>query len=361
MKLTLITNYWNPKGPGGTEKYTKEFVHSIKEKGVNVTILFREGTRDKEGKYKLSYKKMQFVSEAKKILEKEKPDVILCQGGWFTQLPALKYKKSHPDTKIIALHHTQFPSYYPLYKKLLYRYILNRFDAVGFVSEGLKKDIIERVGIKMGVKTFILYGGVKVTVPSDEELAEFKSKYEISPDNVYLLGLGLTALEYKSKGAELLIDVVKELSTSYKNLRLILTRDGRFRQKLEEHAKEQGVEDMIIFTGDLENPNVATFSCDIYTHISYGDGLPLSLLEAMAFGKPIVASNIAGIPEAIEDRKNGLLVENRIEEVKEAITQLIEDKKMARRLGENARNTAEERFQWERTAEHFLNICTHDL
>ncbi len=356
MKLALISNYWKPQGPGGTEKYTKEFFQAVKEQGVEVAILFREGDGNGTGEYKLPAEKLKFASEARKILDKEKPDVILCQGGWFTEIPAIKYKKKHPEAKILVLHHSQFLDQFPLYKKILYGHILNRFDAVGFVSEGLKKDITERIGIAIGVKTFILYGGVEVEEPAEKEISEFKRKYNISPDNIYLLGLGLTALEYKSRGAQLLIDAVKELSKKYSNIRLILTRDGRFRPRLEEYAKKQGVSDKVIFTGDLPDASVAIVSSDIYTHISYGDGLPLALLEAMAFGKPIVASRIAGIPEAIKDGENGLLVENEITDVKRAIRYLVEDKSLANKLAKNAIKTAEERFRWEKTAQNFIRV-----
>lgn len=96
--------------------------------------------------------------------------------------------------------------------------------------------------------------------------------------------------------------------------------------------------------------------CDIYTHITLGDGLPIALLEAMAMAKPIVATPVAGIPEAIRDGENGILVPPEPAEIAGMIDYLIENPDLARRLGENAKRTVEERFTWQKSAAKFLTL-----
>ena len=83
----------------------------------------------------------------------------------------------------------------------------------------------------------------------------------------------------------------------------------------------------------------------------------MALLEVMAMGKPIVATPIAGIPEAITDGENGLLVAPEAEQVAEKIDLLLRDREYAERLGKYAKATVEERFTWEQAAEKFLEIC----
>ncbi len=89
-------------------------------------------------------------------------------------------------------------------------------------------------------------------------------------------------------------------------------------------------------------------------HIALGDGLPLALLEAMAMGKPIVATPIAGIPEAITDGESGLLVAPEVKQVAKKIDLLLQGRGYAEELGRCAKATVEERFTWEQAAEGFL-------
>ncbi|MEZ5333265.1 MAG: glycosyltransferase family 4 protein [Thermoanaerobaculia bacterium] len=91
---------------------------------------------------------------------------------------------------------------------------------------------------------------------------------------------------------------------------------------------------------------------DIFVLPSLVEGLPLVLIEAMALGKPIVATRINGIPEAIEDGSNGLLVPpGRAAELAAAIASLADHPETARRLGDAARRTAAERFDQRSTTE----------
>jgi glycosyltransferase involved in cell wall biosynthesis len=75
----------------------------------------------------------------------------------------------------------------------------------------------------------------------------------------------------------------------------------------------------------------------------------------MAVGKPIIATPVGGIPEVIKDGENGLLVEPDAKKIAGKIEFLLENPQIAKKLGENAKRTAE-KFTWEKTAERFLEI-----
>jgi len=136
-----------------------------------------------------------------------------------------------------------------------------------------------------------------------------------------------------------------------------LTREGVYSNELKEFAKNEGVYDNVIFTGDVDNPFVPIAICDIYTHITLGEGgLSLALLEAMSMRKPIIATPIGGIPEAIENGKNGILVEPNVDKIAEKIEYLWENRGLAQELGMNAKKTAKEKFTWEKCGERFLAL-----
>lgn len=86
---------------------------------------------------------------------------------------------------------------------------------------------------------------------------------------------------------------------------------------------------------------------------------PLKLFEGMAMGKPIVASEVDGIKEVISNQENGVLVNpNDITEWIKAVTSLLSDSSMAKRIGENARQTVKEKYDWELLAKKYEKIFT---
>ncbi len=137
---------------------------------------------------------------------------------------------------------------------------------------------------------------------------------------------------------------------------MILTREGEYSNELKKFVKSEGVQDNVIFTGDVDNPFVPLVICDIYTHISLGEGLPIALLEAMSMGKPIIATKVGGIPEVIENGKNGILVDTDVDEITEKIEYLLENKVFRKRLAKNAKKTVEENFTWDNSVDKFIKI-----
>ena len=196
-------------------------------------------------------------------------------------------------------------------------------------------------------------------VVSQEEIDEFCNKFGIVNGNFVLLAQGFTAIELKAEGAKILIKALKNLLDRYPNIVLILTREGRFSNILKKVAVDENVSDHVIFTGNLENPFVPLAICDIYTHITLAEGgLSLALLEAMILGKPILTTKIGGIPEAITDGVNGILIEPCEEQIIDNIECLIKNRKLAKKLGDNAKETVINNFTWEKTANVFEHIYT---
>jgi len=103
-------------------------------------------------------------------------------------------------------------------------------------------------------------------------------------------------------------------------------------------------------------------AADIYVAPTLYDNFPFRVLEAMSCGKPVVTSRIGGIPEVITDGKNGLLTEpgDHIE-LSQAITGLLDDSTLSRRIGRRARQTVKQNFTWRRVAGKTLEVYTHVL
>ena len=195
--------------------------------------------------------------------------------------------------------------------------------------------VVETVGIEPPKRSLSSSQG-KPTVPTTHSsYHNYKTKYII----------GCIANFYKNKGLEYLIKAVSRLQLTAYNLQLVITGDGAERENLERLIKELKLESHVILTGKIKNAHQYLRAFDIFILPSIKEGQPWVILEAMAAGLPIIATNIAAIPEMIQNKKNGLLVEQKNPQaIAEKIEYLIKNPKISENLGQNARQTIEQKF-----------------
>ncbi len=348
----MVTDYW--KGEiGGIATFLSNLVGGLKEIGLDVSVVFRYGYD--EDNSQASGNDLLFALKAFLKISKCRPDVVHCHSSWYCLFPGILFGILN-DASVIFTYHTkpERRTRKPIWNLL--KWMLDRCNCVTYVSKGLNESVELVEGLRP-LRTEVIYGAASpVDQVSQVEITRFLEELSIPEGSVILCGLGLTALREKADGARLLIKAVEELSKRNIEIRLILTKEGRYSNELRSYAKALGIEDKIIFTGDLERPALALRSCDIYTHISYGEGLPMAILEAMSIGKPIIATPVDGIPEAIQDGLNGLLVELDPGRISEKIEFLIDHPEICMDLGLRAFETARDKFTWESSARNFHSL-----
>ncbi len=139
------------------------------------------------------------------------------------------------------------------------------------------------------------------------------------------------------------------------NIRVALAGEGRDRQSLARLAADIGMDKRVAFLGFLDSIEEFLTGLDIFVFCSEWEGMPNTVLEAMAAGRPVVAADIAGVREVIEHGKNGLLYEaGKAEELAERVESLIKDRARAEQLGQAARATISERFDERKIFREFL-------
>lgn len=352
MKIAIISNYWKNSDGGGIKTYLVNLVTELQRRGIEVKVLFRDGTDPLN--FQGGTNKMWFSWSCFNQLLKIRPDVIHSQGAWYCLLPGFLYKKINKCT-LIHTFHTEPSEKLPGYAKFFFQRLLNGCDNVTFVSNRLKNRIEEVDGLKFK-KTAITYAGAIANAVSNDEIQAFRKKFAIKQDRIVLLASGMTALPYKAQGLKILLQSMVYLKKIYPNVVLIITSKGRYYEELQIFSNELCVMDNVVFTGYLNDPFVPLQLCDIYTHITLGDGLPLALLEAMAIGKPIIATPIAGIPEVIVCGQNGILVEPNEKMIVDKLVLLIENRGLRETMGRNAKMTIQDKFTWEKSADNFIKL-----
>ncbi len=157
--------------------------------------------------------------------------------------------------------------------------------------------------------------------------------------------VGTIANLYKNKGLEYLILAAKKLRENRKNYYFMIIGEGLEKQNLENLIKKHELENYVILTGRIPDAYQYLKAFDLFVLPSVKEGQPWVILEAMAAGVPIVAINIAGIPEMIENEKSGILVEPADSNaLAEAIKKMLTHPSLAQECALNAFTMVREKF-----------------
>lgn len=173
-------------------------------------------------------------------------------------------------------------------------------------------------------------------------------QYSIQPNSIICIAVGRLVT---IKGFDVLIQAAHLLKNSSANVHFLIVGDGECKEELLSQIKTLGVNENVTLAGYQDRTTVLSFvkSSDIFIMPSRYEGTPIALLEAGSLGVPIIASNVGGIPELVQDRSHALLVPpNDPQALAQAVTLLIEDKKLAETLSTNAVERIQEKFNTER-------------
>ena len=198
-----------------------------------------------------------------------------------------------------------------------------------------------------GIYTPVIYNGIPITrfVSSARQDNAKKEK------DVVVLHVGRFA---PPKNHLLLVEAFALAVKEYPKMRLWLVGDGPLRPAVEKVVKEKGLDNKILFIGVV--PNVEDFlaDCDVFVLSSDFEGFGIVIAEAMAAGKPVVATGVGGVPELVEDGVTGILVPPcNPEALAKGILRLAKDSDLRQRMGKAAQERALERFDIARTAREY--------
>ncbi len=364
MRIAFLSPVWKGSLGGGILSYTSDVVDRLTAEGHVVDVYALHGRQDESGgELQLAEPNgAAFVVKAFRLMLRRRYDAVLCNESRFTLPPAGAYAFLRRTRVVYVIH--SFPTESELgalgrrfYSAPFALQSRDRFRVV-FVSEQLKRHVIQEFGIREAAKASVIHAAAP---PADrvrrdpDAVWAFRRTWGIQDDDWLVLGLGLTVLWDKAKGAALLILALSRMRLEGRPFKLMLTRQGYPIDWLRELVHICGLERDVIFTGEIPDPMLALNACDLYAHIVVDEGLPISLLEAMALGKPIVASRRAGIPEALEDGVEGVLVEPEVDALVSALRRMREDPNLQRRLGQAAQRRAAA-TSWEATTRKYVDL-----
>ena len=301
-----------------------------------------------------------FLSElfyAFKIIREKKIDVIhshwIIPNGLIGAICKKIQKKKH----LLTLHAAGLFALerLPLKKKIA-NFVVEHCDKITVVSSYIHERLLNLIQPKIldniKNKTEIIPMGVNTSLfRLNTNKNELKIKYSIKSKSVLLF----TGRLAEKKGLAYLIKAMPEVLSKSSNTELIICGDGPLKKEMEQLVKEIDLEKFVRSTGYVTNKEKIDYLSlsdilivpSIVAQSGDTEGLPVVILEGLAAGKPIIASDVSGVKDVIKDGWNGFLVEQRNpEQIAEKVLELLNEEELRVRFSKNALETAK-KYDWE--------------
>jgi glycosyltransferase involved in cell wall biosynthesis len=208
------------------------------------------------------------------------------------------------------------------------RIVLKHFDAVAAVSDSVA-DQLRAYGVP-AEKIRAIANGIDVHA---FEQSSPHSAISASGNKV----IGMVARLDLQKGFEYLLQAVRDLRNTAEEFTVVIVGEGPDRKTIEDLITEYRLESTVILAGQQSDMPGIYAALDIFVLPSLNEGLPMTVLEAMAASKPVVATRVGAIPNVICDGENGLLVNPQDSKgLQDAIARLLHDPNLCRYLGEQS-------------------------
>ena len=295
----------------------------------------------------------------KKILEKSPPDLIHSHRYKENFLAYLTSRSIH-GIKLIGTQHGM-PEVYGGKSTLKQRVITKCnffglslfFNRTVAVSGDIQKAFIKQFGFRES-KISMIHNGIEIPdlIPERENGETFV--------------IGSAGRLCPVKDYPFMIEIAKAVKEKTKNIKFHLAGEGPERSKLKALIQEYNLNETFVLKGHIEDMPPFYRSLDLYLNTSVHEGIPMSILEAMAHGLPVVAPDVGGISEIVSNGEDGYLIEKRDPKAfAEKCFLLYKNKQLRRRMAQAAREKIVKSFSVENMAaqyhELYLNVVNKKL
>ncbi len=225
-------------------------------------------------------------------------------------------------------------------------------DRLILVAEALRPRFRFNVSGEDQHKLTVIHNGVELTMPASVEpqRSAIRKRLNVGPATVVMIAVGRVE---PLKGTGILLEALGRLPRKCRDYRVLLVGplEQAYRARLEAQAERVGVADRVEFAGFQSPVQPWIAAADLLVHPSLYEAFPRVILEAMTLAKPVVASRVGGVAEAVVDGETGLLVPaEQAEALAAALEQCLMDASLRERMGKAGRQRVETAFGAEQHA-----------
>ena len=304
----------------------------LKQKGIKVIFLDKKPGPD-----------FSMVKKLRKVIRDFKPEVI------HTHLDCVKYaypagSKEGVKKFIHTVHNIASKESSGIAAMINKRL----FTKKGVVPVGLSPEVKETICRQYGLledKVPVIYNGI------DLDKCICKSHYE-SENILEFIHVGRFS---EQKNHRMLINAFAKFVSGYRDAKLTLVGEGALQSEIKDLVKEKGIEDKVFFNGPTDNVFPLLERADVFVLPSLYEGVPMSLIEAMGTGLPIIATNVGGIPDMLNNSGEALIIDKDEEALVKALNRMT-DISLREILGQNALERARKDFSVKKMAEEYMKL-----
>lgn len=294
------------------------------------------------------------VRDARNAFAEVKLDVIHFHAGQLGLMyaPAIASCMAGISTRILTLHNPILR--HPPLRRFIETRLLERLSRIVTVSDYMKRELISKKGVA-SERIRVIPNGVDLDNYGNMATRESAlSELGASKEN---LVVGFVGRLHHLKGVDLLIDAAAAVKKRLPRVEFVFVGDGPEDETLKELAAEHGVSDIVRFAGYRRDAWRLMPAFDVVVLPSRDEAQSISLLEAMACGKPVVAARVGGIPEVVDDRVTGLLFpRENVSMLAKTLIDLLDDPQRRAIMGAAGRQRVRERFSQEEMLQKTLAL-----
>jgi L-malate glycosyltransferase len=335
---------WTLEGMGGSERVVYDLARKLDRTAFKVIIIgFSDGPirrlYEEMGVpiFALSKKKkskLGLVRDIRRILIQEQVDLV--NPHHFGPFLYASLARAGLGTKMIYTEHSQWQlEELTLVEKAINRILLAKADAIIAISGQIRDYYLKKLFLKPQ-KVHLISNGIDLEFIAGGDGIGLRRSFGIKQQERVI---GIVANLRPEKNHRLLLSAFSQMTKERDGIRLLIVGADCMEGEVQRFAGQTGVGDKILFLGRRDDIRDLLSIIDVFCLPSIHEGLPLTILEAMAAGVPVVGSDVMGINEVITHGSNGLLFPAGNEEkLAETLTQIITDESMRDRLSSVGRD-----------------------
>ena len=362
MKIAILVGLFPPKWLAGTEIATYYMAEHLAQRGheVHVITSLDEGLPEEnyeKGFYihRLPRTKIRFAgafifwADIVRVIQKISPDIVHAQSLGIG-VPALLSKNLLKIPYVVWGQGSDV--YLPdWFTKLTSKTIIKNANSVIALTEDMKRAMQA------------IYNRDITIVPNGIDLKEYISELPVQNVEGAEKRILFVGRLHPVKGVQYLLGAMSIVHRELPEAKLILVGDGEEREHLETLTDNLGIRECVEFAGRVPHERVKDYmnQAEVFVLSSLSEGFPVTILEAMACGLPVVATRVGGVPDIIEDGTNGYLVDAmNQEQIAEALLKLLQNDQLRKEISNNNRKEAE-RYRWNTVAATLEGIYQKSL
>lgn len=281
-----------------------------------------------------------------RILKEQKVDIIHCSSHECTVYGTLAAMIAR--TPVVLAHVRGLGKSRRLRRKLINLLLFRRINKLIPVAHKVKEDVLKNNWFLSADKLLVLENSVDYERFAEVAILKEDAKQMLDlPKDAFVYGtVGRLA---PTKGLSYLIEAFAKVKQQMPSAQLIVVGEGRLRNELEQQAAGTSCADSIHFLGHRKNIPELLRAMDVFVLSSIAEGMPKTILEAMAAGVPCIGTNVGGVPEILADGESGYLVPSRDEcSLADAMVELVKKTdEEVKQLVEKARQRAKSHYTHE--------------